>query len=113
MPQRRSRTAIRSCWEARIPTRFSVISTPDAISTPTRLWCRSLLGTIDNAFVVAPQLGIATLKDFIEASKKGSNFTSLPGVGTNLHLLGELLRDQERLNMTHVPYRAFPQLSRT
>jgi len=69
----------------------------------------SLLGTIDNAFVVAPELGIATLKDFIEASKKGRNFTyASPGVGTNLHLLGELLRDQEKLNMTHVPYRAFP-----
>jgi tripartite-type tricarboxylate transporter receptor subunit TctC len=69
----------------------------------------SLLGTIDNAFVVAPQLGIATLKEFIEASRKGRNFTfASPGVGTNLHLLGELLRDQEKLQMTHVPYRAFP-----
>ena len=49
------------------------------------------------------------MKDFIEASKKGRTFTfASPGVGTNLHLLGELLRDQEKLNMTHVPYRAFP-----
>jgi tripartite-type tricarboxylate transporter receptor subunit TctC len=69
----------------------------------------SLLGTIDNTFVVSPQLGFATLKDFIEASRKGRTFTfASPGVGTNLHLLGELLRDQEKLNMTHVPYRAFP-----
>jgi tripartite-type tricarboxylate transporter receptor subunit TctC len=69
----------------------------------------SLLGTIDNAFVVSPSLGINTLKEFIEASKKGRNFTfASPGVGTNLHLLGELLRVQEKLNMTHVPYRAFP-----
>lgn len=51
----------------------------------------SLLGTIDNAFIVSPQLGIATLKDFIEASRKGRTFTfASPGVGTNLHLLGEL-----------------------
>lgn len=69
----------------------------------------SLLGTIDNAFVVGPQLGINSLKDFIEASRKGRTFTfASPGVGTNLHLLGELLRVQEKLNMTHVPYRAFP-----
>lgn len=69
----------------------------------------SLLGTIDNAFVVGPELGINTLKDFIEASKKGRTFTfASPGVGTNLHLLGELLRVHENLNMTHVPYRAFP-----
>jgi tripartite-type tricarboxylate transporter receptor subunit TctC len=69
----------------------------------------SLLGTIDNAFVVSPTLGINTLKEFIEASKKGRTFTfASPGVGTNLHLLGELLRVQEKLNLTHVPYRAFP-----
>ncbi|MFN3657979.1 MAG: Bug family tripartite tricarboxylate transporter substrate binding protein [Pseudolabrys sp.] len=69
----------------------------------------SLLGTIDNAFVVSPSLGINTLKEFIEASKKGRNFSfASPGVGTNLHLLGELLRVEEKLNMTHVPYRAFP-----
>lgn len=69
----------------------------------------SLLGTIDNAFVVSPALGINTLKEFIEASKKGRTFTfASPGVGTNLHLLGELLRVHEGLNMTHVPYRAFP-----
>lgn len=69
----------------------------------------SLLGTIDNAFVVGPELGINTLKEFIDASRKGRTFTfASPGVGTNLHLLGELLRVEEKLNMTHVPYRAFP-----
>ncbi len=69
----------------------------------------SLLGTIDNAFVVGPQLGITTLKDLMEQSRKGRTFTfASPGVGTNLHLLGELLRVQENLNLTHVPYRAFP-----
>lgn len=69
----------------------------------------SLLGTIDNAFVVGPELGIKSLKEFIETSRAGRTFTfASPGVGTNLHLLGELLRDHEHLNMTHVPYRAFP-----
>ena len=69
----------------------------------------SLLGTIDNAFVVGPDLGITTLKGFIEESRKGRNFSfASPGIGTNLHLLGELLRVEEKLNMTHVPYRAFP-----
>jgi tripartite-type tricarboxylate transporter receptor subunit TctC len=69
----------------------------------------SLLGTIDNAFVVAPELGITTLKEFIDVSRKGRVFTfASPGIGTNLHLLGELLRVHENLNMTHVPYRAFP-----
>lgn len=69
----------------------------------------SLLATIDNAFVVSPSLGIGTLKEFIEASKKGRHFTfASPGIGTNLHLLGELLRVQENIDLTHIPYRAFP-----
>jgi tripartite-type tricarboxylate transporter receptor subunit TctC len=29
------------------------------------------------------------------------------GVGTNLHLLGELIKSEEKLNLTHVPYRNF------
>lgn len=69
----------------------------------------SLLATIDNAIVVGPELGINSLKELIEASKKGRNFTfASPGIGTNLHLLGELVRERENLNFTHVPYRAFP-----
>jgi len=77
---------------------------PNKVLTPI-----ALLGTIDNAFVVSPSLGINTLKEFIDASRKGRNFTfASPGVGTNLHLLGELLRVRENLHMTHVPYRAFP-----
>lgn len=68
----------------------------------------SLLGTIDNAFVVSPSLGINTLKEFIDAAKTRNFSFASPGVGTNLHLLGELLRVHEKLNMTHVPYRAFP-----
>jgi tripartite-type tricarboxylate transporter receptor subunit TctC len=69
----------------------------------------SLLGTIDNAFIVAPSLGINSLKDFIDAARKGRHFTfASPGVGTNLHLLGELLRVQENIDITHVPYRSFP-----
>jgi tripartite-type tricarboxylate transporter receptor subunit TctC len=69
----------------------------------------SLLATIDNAIVVGPDLGINSLKELIDASRKGRNFTfASPGVGTNLHLLGELVRDRESLKFTHVPYRAFP-----
>jgi tripartite-type tricarboxylate transporter receptor subunit TctC len=69
----------------------------------------SLLATIDNAFVVGPSVNINSLKELIDASKKGRTFTfASPGVGTNLHLLGELLRLRENLHFTHVPYRAFP-----
>lgn len=77
---------------------------PNKVLTPV-----ALLGTIDNALVVGNDLGINSLKELIEASRKGRKFTfASPGVGTNLHLLGELVRERENLNLTHVPYKSFP-----
>ena len=69
----------------------------------------SLLGRIVNVIVTGPDLDINSMKELVEASRKGRNFTfASPGVGTNLHLLGELVKNEEKLNLTHVPYRAFP-----
>ena len=52
----------------------------------------SLLGRIVNAIVAGNDLGVNSMKELIEASGKGRNFTfASPGVGTNLHLLGELI----------------------
>ncbi|MBI1201045.1 MAG: tripartite tricarboxylate transporter substrate binding protein [Rhodopseudomonas sp.] len=69
----------------------------------------SLLATIDNAIVVGPGLGINSLKEMIDAAHKGRKLTfASPGIGTNLHLLGELVSERENLKLTHVPYRAFP-----
>jgi len=68
----------------------------------------SLLGRIANVIVARPDLDVGSMKELIEASRRGRNFTfASPGVGTNLHLLGELVRTQENLNLTHVPYRVF------
>ncbi len=68
----------------------------------------SLLGRIVNVFVARPDLDINSMRELIDSSKKGRAFTfASPGVGTNLHLLGELIRVREGLNLTHVPYRNF------
>jgi tripartite-type tricarboxylate transporter receptor subunit TctC len=68
----------------------------------------SLLGRIVNVIVAGTDLNINSMKELIEASHKGRNFTfASPGVGTNLHLLGELIKSEEKLNLTHVPYRNF------
>jgi tripartite-type tricarboxylate transporter receptor subunit TctC len=68
----------------------------------------SLLGRIVNVIVARPDLDIGSMKELIETSKKGRTLTfASPGVGTNLHLLGELIRLREGLNLTHVPYRNF------
>jgi tripartite-type tricarboxylate transporter receptor subunit TctC len=68
----------------------------------------SLLGRIVNVIVAAPDLSVNSMKELIDASRGGRNFTfASPGVGTNLHLLGELIKSEEKLNLTHVPYRNF------
>ena len=68
----------------------------------------SVLGRIVNVIVARPDLDINSMKELIDSSKKGRTFTfASPGVGTNLHLLGELIRLREGLNLTHVPYRNF------
>ena len=68
----------------------------------------SLLGRIVNVIVAGSNLDINSIKELVDASHKGRNFTfASPGVGTNLHLLGELIKSEEKLNLTHVPYRNF------
>jgi len=68
----------------------------------------SLLGRIVNVIVAGSDLDVGSMKQLIDASRAGRNFTyASPGVGTNLHLLGELIKSEEKLNFTHVPYRNF------
>mgnify|MGYP001807599873 CR=1 FL=1 len=68
----------------------------------------SQLARIFNVVVASPQLNISSMRELIDTSKKtGKSFTfATPGVGTNLHLLGELIKLQTGLDLTHVPYRA-------
>jgi tripartite-type tricarboxylate transporter receptor subunit TctC len=66
----------------------------------------SLLGRVDNVIAASPQLGIASFTGLLEAARKGRAFTfSTPGVGTSFHILGELIRFRENIQLTHVPYR--------
>jgi tripartite-type tricarboxylate transporter receptor subunit TctC len=67
----------------------------------------SILGRIVNVIAVSPTLKINTFQELLEAGKSGRTFTfATPGVGTNLHVLGELVRIKTGLNLSHVPYRA-------
>lgn len=66
----------------------------------------SLLGRIDDVIAASPHLGIASFPALLEAARKGRAFTfSTPGVGTSFHILGELIRLRENIQLTHVPYR--------
>jgi tripartite-type tricarboxylate transporter receptor subunit TctC len=67
----------------------------------------SILGRIVNVIAASPALNIGSMKELLDAGKQGRSFTfSTPGVGTNLHLIGELIKLRTGVNLTHVPYRA-------
>ncbi len=67
----------------------------------------SLVGTTPNILVVNAQTGAKDYNEFIELLRKNPgkyNFGS-GGVGTPMHLYGELLKKNLALQVTHVPYR--------
>ena len=67
----------------------------------------SILGRIVNVIAASPALKINTFQELLDAGKAGRSFTfATPGVGTNLHVLGELVKINTGVNLSHVPYRA-------
>ena len=67
----------------------------------------SILGRIVNVIAASPALKINTFQELLDAGKAGRSFTfATPGVGTNLHVLGELVKINTGINLSHVPYRA-------
>lgn len=65
----------------------------------------TLVGSIPNIVVVAPDVAARSLKDLI-ALAKGSDFAyATPGAGTSVHLAAEMLCDAMGIKMRHIPYR--------
>lgn len=69
----------------------------------------ALLASAPNVIVVSPKLGVSTVKDFIAKAKSQKLSYGSPGVGSQLHLAMELLRDKTGINIQHVPYRGSAQ----
>ncbi|GAA4326603.1 tripartite tricarboxylate transporter substrate binding protein [Pigmentiphaga soli] len=65
----------------------------------------SLLLTYPNLIVANPQSGPKSVADLLERAKKESVPYAGNGVGTSLHLTGELLAQTTGVRLTHVPYR--------
>jgi tripartite-type tricarboxylate transporter receptor subunit TctC len=71
-----------------------------------------LIGVTPMVFVAGPKVGVKSMSDAIELSKRRPgelNFAS-SGVGTPLHVAGELLNQKARTTFRHVPYRGAPQM---
>ena len=63
--------------------------------------------------VASPASGVKNAADFIQLVSKnpGKYSYGSSGVGTSLHLAGEMLKSQGNLFMTHIPYRGVAPLT--
>jgi len=71
----------------------------------------SLIGTVPNVLVVPPSLPVKSVADLVELAKQkpgALNYAS-PGVGTSLHLAGELFKLDTGTQIVHVAYKGGSQ----
>ena len=63
--------------------------------------------------VASQKSGVKNAREFIDLVKAKPDATSYgsSGVGTALHLAGEMMKDQGKIKMQHVPYRGVPALT--
>jgi tripartite-type tricarboxylate transporter receptor subunit TctC len=70
----------------------------------------AIFGVVPNVTVVSPAKGVRTLKELVEASKKGSLATfASAGIGSATHWAAERLRLAAGFNATHVPFKGGPE----
>lgn len=69
----------------------------------------ALFGNVPNVTVISPKKGIKTLKELVEAARKGSFTFASAGVGSATHWAAERLRLAARFEATHVPFRGGPE----
>lgn len=65
------------------------------------------MNSFPNILVVAPSLGVNTLKELIDLARRSAKPLSFAsgGVGTSTHLMGEILKTSAKVNLLHVPYK--------
>ena len=71
----------------------------------------SLIGTVPNVLIVPPALPVHSVADLVALarSKPGSLNYASPGVGTSLHLAGELFKLDTGTDIVHVAYKGGSQ----
>jgi tripartite-type tricarboxylate transporter receptor subunit TctC len=68
-----------------------------------------VFGVVPNVTVISPAKGIKTLKELVEAAKKGSLTFASAGVGSATHWAAERLRLAAGFNAVHVPFKGGPE----
>jgi tripartite-type tricarboxylate transporter receptor subunit TctC len=71
----------------------------------------TMLAKAPNVLVTAPGTGIKSARELVAMAKAKPNSLSFasPGVGSGLHLAGELFKQQAGVDLLHVPYKGTPQ----
>ena len=72
-----------------------------------------LVGTQPMVLVASPSAGVKTAAEFVQkvSANPGKYSYGSSGVGTALHLTGEMVKEQGKLFMTHIPYRGVAPLT--
>ena len=72
-----------------------------------------LIASQPMVLVAAPKMDVKSVDDLIKLakSKPGQFSYGSSGVGTSLHLTGEMLKEQAGIFMTHIPYRGVAPLT--
>ncbi|QHE85521.1 Bug family tripartite tricarboxylate transporter substrate binding protein [Hydrogenophaga sp. BPS33] len=70
----------------------------------------AMLAKTPNVIVTSPKTGIKTVADLIAQAKAKPNTLSYasPGVGSGLHLAGELFKSQANVDILHIAYKGTP-----
>jgi tripartite-type tricarboxylate transporter receptor subunit TctC len=71
----------------------------------------SFLASTPNVLIVNKQLGVKNLHDLIELAKSKPNELTFgsSGVGTSLHMSGELFKEMTGVQIRHIPYKGRAQ----
>lgn len=66
---------------------------------------------VPNVLVVSPSLGVKSVRDLVELSKKRPNglLYASAGVGSSTHLNGEVVRSALGIQAQHVPFKGVPE----
>jgi tripartite-type tricarboxylate transporter receptor subunit TctC len=68
----------------------------------------TILGTAANLLVAGVKPGIRTIPELIDKARQATMTYGTPGIGSQLHLAMELLKQKTGIEITHVPYRGMP-----
>lgn len=69
----------------------------------------AIFGTVPNVTVISPAKGIKTLRELVEAARKGSMTFASAGVGSATHWAVERLKLAAGFNALHVPFKGGPE----